>query len=351
MDPIIPQPQNLATPELLPPHRHFLNKKFAITLVILLLLGGGAYAGIWYWQSQQVVPVSTPTAGWQTYTSNKLGYSIKYPAGWERSTTEEANSNNNGSGNFHPVRSVSKYVDVTTYFSVTLEKESLEKMREYANSRIGGQDYIESPIILDGEKGYSYRSSGTTFMNDDGTWSSLEDFYMVLIEHNGKVYDIYTQKYSLNEVKQIFSSFKFINSVAISPAPNSVEMDNEIANSRKVADLNNVRVGLELYYDNHNKFPTVAGNTPQQRWKNLSDIITKEIDFNSHPLPQDPGLPTKGYYYDYQSNSAGNEFVLKAIIQLPQPNDQTRFLNSSYDRDGTVYGLDCNDPAYCIVGK
>ncbi|MEK7217414.1 MAG: hypothetical protein AAB640_00005, partial [Patescibacteria group bacterium] len=56
MDPIIPQPETAITPE---PHKHFLNKKFAITFVILILLGVGAYAGIWYWGNQRQSAVDT----------------------------------------------------------------------------------------------------------------------------------------------------------------------------------------------------------------------------------------------------------------------------------------------------
>ena len=89
MDPIIPQPEQ---PQYQAPieHKHFLNKKFIITFVILLLLGGGAYAGIWYWQKQQVaqevVPTFTPrasalpdsTADWKTYTNTRYGFELKY---------------------------------------------------------------------------------------------------------------------------------------------------------------------------------------------------------------------------------------------------------------------------------
>src|SRR3989344_6658497 len=83
MDPITPQPEQFPVQ----PQKHFLNKKFAITLVILLLLGTGAYAGIWYWQKQQVTqeagPTFTPradvTANWKTYTNTQYGFGFKYP--------------------------------------------------------------------------------------------------------------------------------------------------------------------------------------------------------------------------------------------------------------------------------
>ncbi len=90
MDPIIPQPQEpqYSAPE----HKHFLNKKFIVTFVILLLLGAGAYAGIWYWQNQQVAQEAVPTftprvidemAGWETHTDIKYWFEFKYPASFE----------------------------------------------------------------------------------------------------------------------------------------------------------------------------------------------------------------------------------------------------------------------------
>jgi len=60
MDPIISQPeQPQYQAPIIPEHKHFLNKKFVITFVILLLLGTGAYAGIWYWDNQQQSGVYT----------------------------------------------------------------------------------------------------------------------------------------------------------------------------------------------------------------------------------------------------------------------------------------------------
>jgi len=89
MDPITPQPEQFPVQ----PQKHFLNKKFIVTFVVLLLLGASAYAGIWYWQNQQVVqeagPTFTPradvTANWKTYTNTQYGFEIKYPASFRLS--------------------------------------------------------------------------------------------------------------------------------------------------------------------------------------------------------------------------------------------------------------------------
>ena len=84
MDPIIPQPEQLQYQTQVPEPKHFLNKKFAITLVILLLLGVGASYGIWWWGNQNsqvaVLPATPdPTANWKTYTNTQYGFEIKYP--------------------------------------------------------------------------------------------------------------------------------------------------------------------------------------------------------------------------------------------------------------------------------
>ena len=88
MDPIIPQPEQLQYQTQVPEPKHFLNKKFAITLVILLLLGVGASYGIWWWGNQNsqvaVLPATPdPTANWKTYTNTQYGFEIKYPVGWK----------------------------------------------------------------------------------------------------------------------------------------------------------------------------------------------------------------------------------------------------------------------------
>lgn len=106
MDSIIPQPQeqlpvdSTNSPQV-PEQKHFLNKKFIVTFVVLAVLGSGAYAGIWYWQNQQltneVVPTFTPrpideTANWKTYHNDQYGFEVKYPIDWfEKDITYDPN--------------------------------------------------------------------------------------------------------------------------------------------------------------------------------------------------------------------------------------------------------------------
>ncbi len=83
--------------EIDPPRRHFFNKKFGLTLLALVVLGGGAYAGVqWYMNEQysleEMNPNLTPTsdpAGWQTYTNLQQGFEFKYPSSMIFKETED----------------------------------------------------------------------------------------------------------------------------------------------------------------------------------------------------------------------------------------------------------------------
>ena len=89
-----PNPPAPQMPEQIPPVQKTFTPKFIGVIVGLLVLGSGAYAGIWYWQNQQVAnevaPTFTPrpsalpdpTAGWKTYTDTQYGFEFKYPADW-----------------------------------------------------------------------------------------------------------------------------------------------------------------------------------------------------------------------------------------------------------------------------
>ena len=137
MDPIIPQQQEPQYQVSIPEHKHFLNKKFIIIFVILILLGVSAYAGIW-WKfggikpmpcgfgvvgvlgvcpagficqganppvpdaggvcvrgKVAVTPKADATTDWKTYTNTQYGFSFKYPSTFDSivvNTTSGSNS-------------------------------------------------------------------------------------------------------------------------------------------------------------------------------------------------------------------------------------------------------------------
>jgi hypothetical protein len=125
-----------------------------------------------------------------------------------------------------------------------------------------------------------------------------------------------------------------------------------VANSRRRADIGSVRVMLIFYHDKYNKYPIAVGNTPEQRWQNLSDTIVTKEDLEkglvTRPLTQDPRQKETGYSYDYKNSPAQDNFVLKARFELPDSTKSEQYLNTGDDLDGIVNGLDCDDPSYCV---
>lgn len=79
--PVTPPPM-----ELMP--RKTITPKLIGVIVLLLVLGSGVYAGIWWWGNQQtaqeVMPTFTPrptpdTSTWKTYANTRYGFEFKYP--------------------------------------------------------------------------------------------------------------------------------------------------------------------------------------------------------------------------------------------------------------------------------
>ena len=169
----------------LPEHKHFLNKKFAITFIILALLGAGAYAGIWYWQKQQlaqeVVPTFTPrptdpTSDWKTYTNTQYGFSFQYPS----------NINGNSTGN------------------------------EFAGSVGGNSINLDVKVINTKDA----RFSGKNFQVIEGTKANNqadEYMYVLLDKFPGKEIEFFAE-FPYVDLRQIVPTFKFTDSTGSSQA-------------------------------------------------------------------------------------------------------------------------------------
>lgn len=114
--------------------------------------------------------------------------------------------------------------------------------------------------------------------------------------------------------------------------------------ARRISDVKQIQLALELYYDNNQSYPTggtVASTT-------LATPLVSNNFISS--IPQDP-TNTGVYIYSYQgvdgtgaacSTAPCSSFIIKAVIEggasaVPQGSVT-----------GTVAGIDCTAPAYCV---
>jgi len=113
---------------------------------------------------------------------------------------------------------------------------------------------------------------------------------------------------------------------------------------RRVADLRQVALALEFYYDDSSdmSYPGISGSN---QWGDADSGMTKALQDNNYisSVPHDPGTNT----YQYWVAPGNQSHVLKATLEDPD--------NPALDDDtdnpssgGTVFGCDCDDPAYCI---
>jgi len=102
--------------------------------------------------------------------------------------------------------------------------------------------------------------------------------------------------------------------------------------TRRLADLRQVSLALEMHYDDGNSYPGTSG----------SCSVIPEVLATSYlgAIPEDPGATTD---YAYGVKSDGQSYVLKAILE----NSNNPALNSDVD-GSNVFGCDCDDLAYCI---
>lgn len=92
------------------------------------------------------------------------------------------------------------------YFTAIIDTKTFEQMRQSLNKKVGGTDKIESSITFGGVQAYGYTER---YPQTDQSGKVISQAYQVLIQNNGRVYSLITQKYNLVEVKNIFESFKF----------------------------------------------------------------------------------------------------------------------------------------------
>ncbi len=110
---------------------------------------------------------------------------------------------------------------------------------------------------------------------------------------------------------------------------NAGDFLSQARDAEKVANLKQMVNVLEMYYLDHDAYPSVAGDN---RFENL---VRQAGDYlNSTPNDKEK--------YDYQSFNSGEDYIIKAVLE----NSDNPVLNT--DLDGQVQGIDCDDPVYCL---
>lgn len=124
--------------------------------------------------------------------------------------------------------------------------------------------------------------------------------------------------------------------------------------SRRLSDLRQVALALEMYYDNNNNaYPIVVGCTAAN-WAGTMTTCLRgtgaapcNVSYMSS-VPTDP-LNNATYFYSYSCPTPGTRYVLRSTLE----NTSNVALNTDVDGDAlsctAANGASCNDPAYCIM--
>ena len=96
--------------------------------------------------------------------------------------------------------------------------------------------------------------------------------------------------------------------------------------SRRIGDLRIITLALEMYYDDYGRFP-----------ENL-----EELEQEPAYIAKTPKDPKSEEVYKYVLIE-DNKVILRTIL------DNTNNSILAEDEDGTISGLDCQDPAYCLI--
>jgi len=111
----------------------------------------------------------------------------------------------------------------------------------------------------------------------------------------------------------------------------------------RIGDLRNTQNYLELFFNRCGHYPVDGsgdcGSPGSQGQLDESALETALLSVTSQ-VPGDP-VGTSPYVYEYGYSDTGLNYVLKATMER-----DNSALND--DIDGSVLGVDCVDPAFCI---
>lgn len=106
--------------------------------------------------------------------------------------------------------------------------------------------------------------------------------------------------------------------------------------TKRISDMQAAQLALEVYYAKNGKYPApTAASTCENFSTNLNTALAKTF-----------GDPTAGQNYMYATDSTSNPQTYVVLATLEDGTNSV--LTGANDKDGTVLGCACNDPAYCL---
>jgi type II secretion system protein G len=112
---------------------------------------------------------------------------------------------------------------------------------------------------------------------------------------------------------------------------------------RRIGDLRQVALALEMYYDDNASYPTYTPCS-NASWLSMGGDISPTY---MTAVPDDP-VNSGSNVYMYSSDATGTEYALRAYLE----NVNNSALDTDVDGDAlgcTIgAGASCDDPAYCI---
>ena len=111
------------------------------------------------------------------------------------------------------------------------------------------------------------------------------------------------------------------------------------------SDLAATRSLLSWYYKRVGEYPRTTDHDLRGRWRQLSQHLVDQLAHEGLEFKDIPGEQTPEHLsYDYQASPDGKDYVL-AVPMLSRYAHEAILTN---DLDGVVYGINCDDPVYCI---
>jgi len=107
--------------------------------------------------------------------------------------------------------------------------------------------------------------------------------------------------------------------------------------TRRLGDIRQVALALEMYYDDNTSYPIVVGCTAANWTGTLATAITGGGYMAAIPID-----PVNSGNNIYMFGGDGTDYVLKGYLE--------NSLNNALDTDvdGTAMSCACDDPAYCL---